>query len=58
MPDAIEQFANAKYLNLETFRKTGVGVRTPVSVRAGSRAQGRFLPLLGTRRRQGQAHPQ
>jgi uncharacterized protein len=30
MPDAIAQFANAKYLNLETFRKTGVGVRTPV----------------------------
>ena len=30
MADAIGQFANAKYLNLETFRKTGVGVRTPV----------------------------
>ena len=30
MPDAIAQFAKAKYLNLETFRKTGVGVRTPV----------------------------
>ena len=30
MPDAIGQFAEAKYLNLETFRKTGVGVRTPV----------------------------
>src|SRR5471032_988648 len=30
MPDAVSQFANAKYLNLETFRKTGVGVRTPV----------------------------
>jgi len=30
MPDAIAQFANAKYLNLETFRKTGIGVRTPV----------------------------
>jgi uncharacterized protein len=30
MPDAIAQFANAKYLNLETFRKTGVGIRTPV----------------------------
>src|ERR1035441_6602130 len=30
MPDAIGQFAQAKYLNLETFRKTGVGVRTPV----------------------------
>jgi hypothetical protein len=30
MPDAITQFAGAKYLNLETFRKTGVGVRTSV----------------------------
>ena len=30
MPDAIAQFARSKYLNLETFRKTGVGVRTPV----------------------------
>src|ERR1700761_2445910 len=30
MPDAIGQFANAKYLNLESFRKSGVGVRTPV----------------------------
>jgi PPOX class probable F420-dependent enzyme len=30
MPDAIEQFARAKYISLETFRKTGVGVRTPV----------------------------
>jgi len=30
MPDAIGQFAKVKYLSLETFRKTGVGVRTPV----------------------------
>jgi PPOX class probable F420-dependent enzyme len=30
MPNAIAQFAGANYLNLETFRKTGVGVRTPV----------------------------
>ncbi len=30
MPDAIAQFARAKYISLETFRKTGVGVRTPV----------------------------
>ncbi len=30
MSDAVAQFANAKYVNLETFRKTGVGVRTPV----------------------------
>jgi PPOX class probable F420-dependent enzyme len=30
MPDAIAQFATAKYINLETFRKSGVGVRTPV----------------------------
>ena len=30
MPDPIAQFADAKYLNLETFRKSGAGVRTPV----------------------------
>jgi len=30
MPDAIAQFADAKYLNLETFRKSGTGVCTPV----------------------------
>jgi|SRR5208283_2368032 len=30
MPDAIAQFAKAKYVSLETFRKTGVGVRTSV----------------------------
>jgi uncharacterized protein len=30
MPDALSQFASAKYLNLETFRKTGAGVQTPV----------------------------
>lgn len=30
MSDAIAQFAKAKYINLETFRKTGIGVRTPV----------------------------
>ena len=30
MPNAIAQFAGANYLNLETFRKTGIGVRTPV----------------------------
>ncbi len=30
MPDVIAQFASAKYLNLETFRKSGVGVCTPV----------------------------
>ena len=30
MPDALVQFASAKYISLETFRKTGVGVRTPV----------------------------
>jgi PPOX class probable F420-dependent enzyme len=30
MPDLLAQFANAKYISLETFRKTGVGVRTPV----------------------------
>jgi len=30
MPDAVGQFAQTKYMNLETFRKSGVGVRTPV----------------------------
>ncbi len=30
MSDAISQFVAAKYISLETFRKTGVGVRTPV----------------------------
>ncbi len=30
MPDAPAQFASAKYLSLETFRKSGAGVRTPV----------------------------
>ena len=30
MSDAVAQFANAKYFSLETFRKSGVGVRTPV----------------------------
>ena len=28
--DALAQFAGHKYLNLETFRKTGVGVKTPL----------------------------
>ncbi len=30
MSDVEPQFAKGKYLNLETFRKTGAGVRTPV----------------------------
>lgn len=30
MPDAVAQFDTTKYLSLETFRKTGAGVRTPV----------------------------
>jgi PPOX class probable F420-dependent enzyme len=30
MSDALAQFEKAKYLSLETFRKTGVGVKTPV----------------------------
>jgi PPOX class probable F420-dependent enzyme len=30
MTDAVAQFAKAKYFNLETFRKNGTGVRTPV----------------------------
>lgn len=28
--EQIEQFTKKKYLNLETFRKSGIGVRTPV----------------------------
>lgn len=30
MADAVAQFTKAKYLNLESFRKSGAGVRTPV----------------------------
>ena len=30
MPGDLEQFANSNYFSLETFRKNGVGVRTPV----------------------------
>src|SRR5580700_10211382 len=37
MPDPVAQFANAKYLNLETFRKSGVGVCTPVWFAQSSR---------------------
>jgi len=47
MPDAISQFAKAKYLNLETFRKTGVGVRTPVWF-AQDTAPGDFSPDAGS----------
>src|SRR5262249_18591010 len=35
---AFESFQNQKYLNLETFRKTGVGVKTPVWFAANSEA--------------------
>ena len=54
MPDAIAQFAGANYLNLETFRKTGVGVRTPVWFAqdvlhiAVSRGNSRTFPLSAT----------
>jgi uncharacterized protein len=46
MSDAIAQFNNAKYLSLETFRKTGVGVRTPVwfAQDAGRRDEGTPTP--------------
>ena len=47
MPDAIGQFAKAKYLNLETFRKTGVGVRTPVWF-AQDASPGAFSPDAGS----------
>ncbi len=30
MPGALAQFEHAKYLSLETFRKSGLGVKTPV----------------------------
>lgn len=30
MNSLVQQFQNHKYLNLETFRRSGVGVRTPV----------------------------
>ena len=30
MQHAIENFNNYQYLNIETFRKSGVGVQTPV----------------------------
>jgi PPOX class probable F420-dependent enzyme len=30
MSDDLAQFANSNYFSLETFRKTGAGVRTPV----------------------------
>lgn len=30
MNDKLEQFAGQKYLNIETFRKNGQGVKTPV----------------------------
>lgn len=42
MSDAVAQFANAKYISLETFRKTGVGVRTPVWFAADPASQETF----------------
>jgi PPOX class probable F420-dependent enzyme len=30
MSNALESFENQQYLNIETFRKSGVGVKTPV----------------------------
>jgi uncharacterized protein len=42
MPDALTQFAAAKYISLETFRKTGVGVRTPVWFAAAPSAADTF----------------
>ena len=45
MTDAAAQFAGAKYVNLETFRKTGVGVRTPVwfAESSDNRTSGRLM---------------
>jgi PPOX class probable F420-dependent enzyme len=50
MPDAIGQFAKARYLNLESFRKTGVGVRTPVwfAQDSGSPTRAEFSPNGGS----------
>jgi PPOX class probable F420-dependent enzyme len=42
MPDALAQFAAAKYISLETFRKTGTGVRTPVWFAADPAAPQKF----------------
>jgi len=39
MTDPIAPFGKAKYLNLETFRKTGAGVRTPVWFAPGASSQ-------------------
>jgi uncharacterized protein len=30
MPDSLTQFESAKYISLESFRKSGAGVKTPV----------------------------
>src|SRR6516162_10097684 len=40
MPDAIAQFDKTKYFSLETFRKTGAGVRTPVWFASNTRSTG------------------
>ncbi len=42
MPDALAQFARAKYISLESFRKTGAGVRTPVWFAADPQAADLF----------------
>ncbi len=52
MPDAVAQFTDAKYLSLESFRKTGVGVRTPVWF-----AQDPGSPMRGTLARVGMDEP-
>lgn len=53
MTDLITQFAQARHLNLETFRKNGVGVRTPVWF-----AQNASSPLHNTLSRVGMDHPE
>jgi len=40
MPDTIAQFDKTRYLSLETFRKTGAGVRTPVWFARGPSSAG------------------
>jgi len=53
MPDPIAQFAGARHISLETFRKSGVGVRTAVWF-----AQAPAPPLRDTLARVEMDHPE
>lgn len=48
MPDDLAQFANVKHFSLETFRKNGAGVRTPVWFAEGPSAQARVTYYVYT----------